>query len=98
MFLPSPIILGFSNLHKLSLTVVIPATVPWTQELGSFSIQPNLFNGDVNNWVYYDNIEYTNLTGTPANPVTFQLSFNAGQVNSVTKTIASPTSKISSPC
>jgi len=75
----------------LSFMVNMPPTVPWTQHLGSFSIQPNLFNGDVNNWVYYDNIIYTNSTGTPSNPVTFQLNFNAGQVNSVTKTIASPT-------
>jgi hypothetical protein len=82
----------FLTSDQLSFTVTVPAAVPWTTKGAAFSIQPNLFNGDVNNWVYYDNIAYTNTTGTPANPEVYHLSFNAGQVNSVTETTASPTS------
>ena len=90
---PSQLTLILLTSHKLSFTVTIPTAVPWTTKGAAFSIQPNLFNGDVNNWVYYDNIAYSNTTGTPANPEIYKLSFNAGQVNSVTKTVASPTSK-----
>lgn len=81
---------GLSQFTALSLTVTVPPKVPWTQKGASWAISPFLFNGDVNNWEYYDQIGYSNSTGTPANPETYQLTFYAGQVNSITESTASP--------
>ncbi|KAN0110854.1 hypothetical protein V8E51_007241 [Hyaloscypha variabilis] len=64
----------------LTFTVEIPSSVPWSLSGDSLFIQPFLFNGDASTWYYYDNIKYTNVTGTPSNPLTFQLTFNADQV------------------
>jgi len=64
----------------LTFTVQLPTKVPWSQSGNSFFIQPFLFNGDASTWYYFDNIIYTNVTGTPSNPKTFQLTYNADQV------------------
>jgi len=82
---------GLSYFTALSLTVTVPTAVPWTNAGAAWVISPNLFNGDVNNWAYYDQIGYSNTTGTPANPEVYRLSFTAGVINSETTTYASPT-------
>jgi hypothetical protein len=77
----------------LSFTVTVPTAVPWTIEGAAWVISPYLFNGDVNNWAYYNQIGYSNTTGTPENPEVYRLGITAGVVNSETTTYASPTSK-----
>jgi len=78
---------------QLTFTVQVPTSVPWSVSGDSFCIQPFLFNGDASTWYYFDNIKYTNVTGTPSNPLTYQLVYNANQVTGNVITTASTTSK-----
>ncbi|KAE9372700.1 hypothetical protein N431DRAFT_457399 [Stipitochalara longipes BDJ] len=81
---------GFTG---LTFTVQVPTSVPWSLSGDSFFIQPFLFNGDASTWYYFDNIKYTNVTGTPANPLTFQLTYSANQVTGSVVQTVSTTSK-----
>jgi hypothetical protein len=84
---------GFTAASSCLCQMEYVFSVPWSLSGDSFFIQPFLFNGDASTWYYYDNIKYTNVTGTPSNPLTFQLTFNADQVTGNVVETASTTSK-----